>query len=138
GEQQRTPAGTEQPPARLQQSREAGVASQASLAEVLRGFRTDQLTSAAGKPRAAAVAQPQSQPQSQPRRVASPVQEERPLARPQPAAVSEVNDTGLYNHALEQMQGQLRELKDWMVSHNGSPWDTRRPLIRHQSQMCAR
>lgn len=137
-QQQRTPARTEQRAARLQQAREADVGSQASLAEVLRGFKNDQLTSAAGKSRAAAVAQPQSQPQSQPRRVASPVQEERPLARPQPAAVSEVNDTGLYNHALEQMQGQLRELKDWMVSHNGSPWDTRRPLTWQQSQMWAR
>lgn len=131
-QQLRTPARIEQRAARLQQAREADVGSQASLAEVLRGFKNDQLTSAAGKPRVATVAPPQSQ--SQPRRV----QEERPLARPQSAAVSEVNDTGLYNHALEQMQGQLRELKDWMVSHNGSPWDTRRPLTWQQSQMWAR
>ena len=131
-QQLRTPARTEQRAARLQQAREADVGSHGSLAEVLRGFKNDQLTSAAGKPRIAPVAQPKSQ--SQPRLV----QEERPLARPQPAAVSEVNDTGLYNHALEQMQGQLRELKDWMVSHNGSPWDTRRPLTWQQSQMWAR
>ena len=58
-QQLRTPARTEQRAARLQQAREADVGSQASLAEVLRGFKNDQLTHAAGKPRTAA-AQPQS------------------------------------------------------------------------------
>lgn len=48
------------------------------------------------------------------------------------------NDSGFYNHALQQMQGELRDLKDWMVSHHGSPWDTQRPLTWQQSQVWAR
>ena len=115
----------EQRAARLQQAHAADVGSQASLAEVLRGFKNDQLTTAATKPRAAAAA-------------ASGSRQPVPPVRPSAPKVGVANDTGLYNHALEQMQGELRELKDWMVSHNGSPWETRRPLTWQQSQVWAR
>ncbi|WP_320821391.1 flagellar biosynthesis protein FlhF [Thalassolituus sp.] len=50
------------------------------------------------------------------------------------------NDDGshVYNSRLQEMQGELRELKDWMVSHQGSAWDTRRPLTWQQSQLWQR
>src|SRR5690606_17198326 len=48
----------------------------------------------------------------------------RNAGTPQPERRREQDQSGdLYNHALQQMQGELRELKDWMVSHQGSPWD---------------
>ena len=43
-----------------------------------------------------------------------------------------------HNNALAQMTGELRELKNWMVSHQGSAWDTRRPLTWQQSQLWQR
>lgn len=47
-------------------------------------------------------------------------------------------DESWYSNALAQMSGELRELKDWMVSHQGSAWDTRRPLTWQQSQLWQR
>ncbi len=43
-----------------------------------------------------------------------------------------------YNNVIQQMSGELRELKDWMVSHQGSAWDTHRPLTWQQSQLWQR
>ena len=43
-----------------------------------------------------------------------------------------------YQTHLQEMQGELRELKDWLVSHQGSAWDTRRPLTWQQSQLWQR
>ena len=43
-----------------------------------------------------------------------------------------------YQPRLQEMQGELRELKDWLVSHQGSAWDTRRPLTWQQSQLWQR
>ncbi len=43
-----------------------------------------------------------------------------------------------YQTRLQEMQGELRELKDWLVSHQGSAWDTRRPLTWKQSQLWQR
>ena len=43
-----------------------------------------------------------------------------------------------YQTRLQEMQGDLRELKDWLVSHQGSAWDTRRPLTWQQSQLWQR
>jgi len=43
-----------------------------------------------------------------------------------------------YNSVIQQMSGELRDLKDWMVSHQGSAWDTRRPLTWQQSQLWQR
>lgn len=43
-----------------------------------------------------------------------------------------------YNSAINAMSGELRELKDWMVSHQGSAWDTGRPLTWQQSQLWQR
>ena len=43
-----------------------------------------------------------------------------------------------YQTRLQEMQGELRELKDWLVSHQGSAWDTRRPLTWQQSQLWQR
>lgn len=47
-------------------------------------------------------------------------------------------NTELYNHALQQVQGELRDLKDWMVSQKGSPWDTQRPMTWQQGQLWSR
>lgn len=136
-QQQRSQSSAGQRAARLQQARAADVGTQAGLAEVLRGFKNDQLTAVAarstGGGRTSAVAR-------SPRPASPPVAERSPLPEAAPAAapVSQINDTGLHNHALEKMQGELRDLKDWMVSHNGSPWDTRRPLTWQQSRVWAR
>ena len=43
-----------------------------------------------------------------------------------------------YQTRLQEMQGELRELKDWLGSHQGSAWDTRRPLTWQQSQLWQR
>lgn len=45
---------------------------------------------------------------------------------------------GEYQTRLQEMHGELRELKDWMVSHQGSAWDTKRPLTWQQSQLWQR
>lgn len=47
-------------------------------------------------------------------------------------------EEGWYGNALAQMSGELRELKNWMVSHQGSAWDTRRPMTWQQSQLWQR
>lgn len=47
-------------------------------------------------------------------------------------------DDGEYQTRLQEMQGELRELKDWLVSHQGSAWDTKRPLTWQQSQLWQR
>lgn len=39
---------------------------------------------------------------------------------------------------IQEMQSELRELKNWLVSHQGSAWDTRRPLTWQQSQLWQR
>ena len=43
-----------------------------------------------------------------------------------------------YNSAIHAMSGELQELKNWMVSHQGSAWDTGRPLTWQQSQLWQR
>ena len=43
-----------------------------------------------------------------------------------------------YQTRLQEMQGELRELKDWLVSHQGSAWDTHRPMTWQQSQLWQR
>jgi len=43
-----------------------------------------------------------------------------------------------YGNAMAAMSGELRELKNWMVSHQGSAWDTGRPLTWQQSQLWQR
>lgn len=43
-----------------------------------------------------------------------------------------------YQARLGEMQDELRELKNWMVSHQGSAWDTQRPLTWRQSQLWQR
>lgn len=43
-----------------------------------------------------------------------------------------------YQARLVAMQDELRELKNWMVSHQGSAWDTQRPLTWRQSQLWQR
>lgn len=43
-----------------------------------------------------------------------------------------------YQTRLVEMQDELRELKNWMVSHQGSAWDTQRPLTWRQSQLWQR
>ena len=40
--------------------------------------------------------------------------------------------------SLDEVKGELRELKDWLVSHQGSAWDTQRPLTWQQSQLWQR
>ncbi|MEQ3692719.1 MAG: flagellar biosynthesis protein FlhF [Alcanivorax sp.] len=47
-------------------------------------------------------------------------------------------EEGEYQTRLQEMHGELRELKDWMVSHQGSAWDTKRPLTWQQSQLWQR
>lgn len=39
---------------------------------------------------------------------------------------------------LQRMSGELKELKNWLVSHQGSPWDSDRPLTWQQSQLWQR
>ncbi|WP_300424697.1 flagellar biosynthesis protein FlhF [Thalassolituus sp.] len=59
---------------------------------------------------------------------------QEPNTTAQPAAAQ----NGEYQTRLQEMQGELRELKDWLVSHQGSAWDTRRPLTWQQSQLWQR
>lgn len=40
--------------------------------------------------------------------------------------------------ALNAVSDELKTLKDWLVSHHGSAWDTRRPMTWQQSQMWQR
>ena len=43
-----------------------------------------------------------------------------------------------YGDMLERMKGELSDLKNWMVSHGGSAWDTGRPMTWQQSQLWQR
>lgn len=43
-----------------------------------------------------------------------------------------------YDKALQQVSGELRDLKDWMVGLQGSPWDSQRPLTWQQAQLWQR
>ncbi|WP_419811787.1 hypothetical protein [Bacterioplanoides sp.] len=43
-----------------------------------------------------------------------------------------------YGRVIDAMSDELRELKNWMVSHQGSAWDTGRPLTWQQSQLWQR
>jgi flagellar biosynthesis protein FlhF len=47
-------------------------------------------------------------------------------------------DESWYSNALAQMSGELKELKNWMVSHQGSAWDNERPMTWQQSQLWQR
>jgi len=60
-----------------------------------------------------------------------------PVTQPRPAAAPDVPATAGYD-SLEDMRGELRELKNWLVSHQGSAWDTSRPLTWQQSQLWQR
>lgn len=96
---------------RMNQARTADVSNKAGIAAALNELKQPVATSGAGRMTAAVT----------------------------PERRREQDQSGdLYNHALQQMQGELRELKDWMVSHQGSPWDTQRPLTWQQSQIWAR
>lgn len=43
-----------------------------------------------------------------------------------------------YDRSLDQVSGELRELKNWLVSHQGSAWNSSRPLTWQQSQLWQR
>jgi len=47
-------------------------------------------------------------------------------------------DESWYSNVLAQMTGELKELKDWLVSHQGSAWDSSRPMTWQQSQLWQR
>ena len=47
-------------------------------------------------------------------------------------------DSEAYGDMLERMKGELSDLKNWMVSHGGSAWDTGRPMTWQQSQLWQR
>lgn len=53
-------------------------------------------------------------------------------------AVDQAGREAHYNNVIHAMSGELRELKNWMVSHQGSAWDTSRPLTWQQSQLWQR
>lgn len=111
-QQRQAPAQRE---ARLAQARQADVSSREGLVSALNSLK---------------------QPASAPAPAAA-----RAVAERQPApAVRQESDVApeYYNRALEQVQGELRDMKDWMISHNGNPWDTRRPLTWLQSQIWSR
>ena len=67
-------------------------------------------------------------------------QPQEPVAqRSEPAKRRETDrDESWYSNALAQMSGELKELKDWLVSHQGSAWDSSRPLTWQQSQLWQR
>ncbi|MFY9179129.1 MAG: flagellar biosynthesis protein FlhF [Venatoribacter sp.] len=44
----------------------------------------------------------------------------------------------LYNHALEQVKGELKDLKEWMSNQTGNPWEVQRPMTWLQTQIRAR
>ncbi len=100
---------------------QSDLSSREGLAAVLNSLKKDQLP--AKKPVAAAVDETFSSAAAEP----------APARQPDSDA-----DETWYNTALEQMSSELRELKDWMVSHQGSAWDSRRPLTWQQSQLWQR
>ena len=81
-----------------------------------------------GVPDSASYAQSTAQSQSENRAQPS-------AAAAQPAPTSS-GQAGF--ESLEDMRGELRELKNWLVSHQGSAWDTSRPLTWQQSQLWQR
>ncbi|WP_430459774.1 flagellar biosynthesis protein FlhF [Thalassolituus sp. LLYu03] len=97
-------------------ARRADVSSRDGLSAVLSGLKKDTLP----QDRSAPLMPPESEP-------------EEPVLR----RASDC-DESWYSNALAQMTGELRELKDWMVSHQGSAWDSRRPLTWQQSQLWQR
>lgn len=67
----------------------------------------------------------------------APAQTDSRQATPAQGSAQPAED-GQYHTRLQEMQGELRELKDWLVSHQGSAWDTHRPLTWQQSQLWQR
>ena len=65
----------------------------------------------------------------------TPVLEDGKEQSSRPSASS--NDSQ-YHQMMERMSGELSELKNWMVSHGGSAWDTGRPITWKQSQLWQR
>jgi flagellar biosynthesis protein FlhF len=52
-------------------------------------------------------------------------------------AIEKVVDSGV-SDLIDKMNTELKELKNWMVSHGGNAWDTGRPLTWKQSQLWQR
>jgi flagellar biosynthesis protein FlhF len=52
-------------------------------------------------------------------------------------ATEKVVDSGV-SDLIDKMNTELKELKNWMVSHGGNAWDTGRPLTWKQSQLWQR
>ncbi len=61
-----------------------------------------------------------------------------PAAADPPRRRETDRDESWYSNALAQMSGELKELKDWLVSHQGSAWDSSRPMTWQQSQLWQR
>ncbi|WP_221799039.1 flagellar biosynthesis protein FlhF [Oceanobacter mangrovi] len=56
-------------------------------------------------------------------------------AAPTMAAATASSEQTDYSELLAKMSGELQELKNWMVSHGGSAWDSGRPMTWQQSQL---
>lgn len=105
--------------AREEYVRQSDLSSPAGIREALAGLKE-------GIP---ADTQPAAQ------RSAPSVQAQPQNLQPQPAVTAQ---PGAGFESLEDMRGELRELKNWLVSHQGSAWDTSRPLTWQQSQLWQR
>ena len=104
--------------------RQSDLSSTAGIREALAGLKD-------GIP---ADSQPAAQ-RSAPAAQAQPHSVQDKNVQPQPAAATQ---SGVGFESLEDMRGELRELKNWLVSHQGSAWDTSRPLTWQQSQLWQR
>lgn len=108
---------------RLAFAGQGNVSSKDSLSAVLSGLKNDNFSRRSADPMTATVTT---------EAIARNAAEDAILQR------RSGQDEALYNSVIQQMSGELRELKDWMVSHQGSAWDTRRPLTWQQSQLWQR
>ena len=106
---------------RVEFAQRSDLNSTEGLEEVLRGLKTNQFDRPAADKAPVAAAEP-----------------ELPQFDQQAFDARVKQSEERYNSAIHAMSGELKELKNWMVSHQGSAWDTSRPLTWQQSQLWQR
>ena len=87
-----------------------------------------------------AEAAKKQQQHEQPAQASAPITQNtnRPSVEQELQARLATADEAAYEKTLKHMNGELQELKNWLVSHQGSAWDTRRPMTWDQSQLWQR
>lgn len=117
---------------RLQYARSSDVSSAEGLKDVLQGLKQKSYSNTSQRPAQASASS------SSPASTQDSVKPAADLSAVQSLGERVKASEARYGNAMSAMSDELRELKNWMVSHQGSAWDTGRPLTWQQSQLWQR